>query len=107
MVLKWAWIYIRITQYLLSSAKRKTRQTLWAKLAQAMIEDLVEDANNATEKDWSSANQNPKVQIRNSTNFSGCSGTCTFNLAPIKVATPKGSFLSCAILVSLALFLAT
>jgi hypothetical protein len=70
------------------SARQKTKkntqasieQPLWGRLAQAMIEDFVEDANNATDKDWSSATHNRKVQAKNSTNFSGCSGTCTFDL---------------------------
>lgn len=55
-------------------------QPLWGRLAQAMIEDFVADANNATAQNWASANQNRKVQDRNSTNFSACSGTCIFDL---------------------------
>jgi hypothetical protein len=55
-------------------------QPLWGRLAQAMIEDFVEDANNATAQDWANATQNRKVQDRNSTNFSACSGTCIFDL---------------------------
>lgn len=55
-------------------------QPLWGRLAQAMIEDFVADANNATARDWANANQNRKVQDRNSTNFSSCSGTCVFDL---------------------------
>jgi hypothetical protein len=70
------------------SARQKTKtntqasigQPLWGRLAQAMIEDFVEDANNATESDWANASHNRKVQPKNSTNFSGCSGTCTFDL---------------------------
>jgi hypothetical protein len=55
-------------------------QPLWGRLAQAMIEDFVEDANNATAQNWASATQNRKVQDRNSINFSACSGTCVFDL---------------------------
>lgn len=55
-------------------------QPLWGRLAQAMVEDFVEDANNATANDWASANQNSKVQARDSTNFSPCGSTCTFDL---------------------------
>ncbi len=70
------------------SARNKTRtdtqdsvgQPLWGRLAQAMVEDFVADANNATERDWASATQNRKVQPRDSTNFSPCSGVCTFDL---------------------------
>jgi hypothetical protein len=45
-----------------------------------MVEDFVADADNATAQNWADANQNRKVQARNSTNFSRCSGTCTFDL---------------------------
>ncbi|MFT6903611.1 MAG: hypothetical protein ACJAS1_000255 [Oleiphilaceae bacterium] len=70
------------------TARQKTKidtqasvgQPLWGRLAQAMLEDFVEDANNATKNDWANATNNRKVQTRNSTNFSGCSGTCTFDL---------------------------
>jgi hypothetical protein len=70
------------------TARQKTKtdtqasvgQPLWGRLAQTMVEDFVEDANNATENDWANASNNRKVQDRNSTNFSGCSGTCTFDL---------------------------
>ncbi|WP_416397969.1 immunoglobulin-like domain-containing protein [Allohahella sp. A8] len=55
-------------------------QPLWGRLAQAMVEDFVEDANNATAQNWAGATQNRKVQDRNSTNFSACSGVCTFDL---------------------------
>lgn len=55
-------------------------QPLWGRLAQAMVEDFVEDANNATANDWASANQNSVVQARDSTNFSACGRTCTFDL---------------------------
>lgn len=53
---------------------------LWARLAQAMIEDFVADADNATAQDWANATQNRQVQDRNSTDFSACSGVCTFDL---------------------------
>nr|WP_010130642.1 Ig-like domain-containing protein [Microbulbifer agarilyticus] len=55
-------------------------QPLWGRLAQAMVEDFVDDANNATAQDWANATQNRKVQDRNSANFSPCSEKCTFDL---------------------------
>lgn len=47
-------------------------QPLWRHLAQAMIEDFVADANNATAEDWANATQNRRVQPRDSTDFSLC-----------------------------------
>ncbi len=55
-------------------------QPLWGRLAQAMVEHFVADANNATAQEWEAATQNRVVQPRNSTNFSPCSGVCTFDL---------------------------
>lgn len=55
-------------------------QPLWGRLAQAMVEDFVKDANNATAQNWADATRNSEVQDRNSTNFSACSGVCTFDL---------------------------
>jgi hypothetical protein len=57
-------------------------QPLWGRLAQAMVEDFVEDADNATAEDWANANQNRKVQPRNSTDFSPCGTICSFDLGP-------------------------
>lgn len=42
---------------------------LWRNLAQALVEDFVGDAKNATWKDWSSAINNSKVQPRDSNDF--------------------------------------
>ncbi|MFT5717640.1 MAG: hypothetical protein ACI9T7_001836 [Oleiphilaceae bacterium] len=55
-------------------------QPLWGRLAQAMVEDFVEDANNATSSNWANATNNRKVQDRNSTDFSGCGSRCSFTL---------------------------
>lgn len=57
-------------------------QPLWGRLAQSMVDDFVEDANNATAEDWARANQNRAVQPRNSParDFTPCSGTCVFEL---------------------------
>ncbi len=44
---------------------------LWSKLATALLEDFVDDAEHASAKDWAEANQNSKVQPRNST-IKGC-----------------------------------
>jgi hypothetical protein len=63
-----------------TDAQSSVGPDLWGKLAQAMVEDFVADADNATAQNWADANQNRKVQARNSTNFSRCSGTCTFDL---------------------------
>lgn len=57
-------------------------QPLWGYLAQAMVEDFVEDADNATAQNWADATRNSEVQDRNSTNFSPCSGVCTFDIGP-------------------------
>jgi hypothetical protein len=59
-------------------------QPLWGRLAQAMVEDFVEDANMATAQDWANATQNRKVQPRDSTDFSACSGVCTFDLGAMQ-----------------------
>ncbi|WP_144395335.1 Ig-like domain-containing protein [Pleionea sediminis] len=55
-------------------------RTLWRYLIQAMLEDFVEDANNATAQDWANATHNRKVQPRNSTDFSPCGSRCSFDL---------------------------
>ena len=55
-------------------------QPLWGRLAQAMVEDFVEDANNGSAQDWAGATGNSKVQARNSTDFSPCSGVCSFEI---------------------------
>jgi hypothetical protein len=57
-------------------------QPLWGRLAQAMVEDFVEDANRATDEDWASATQNRRVQPKASQDFSPCSGVCVFDLGP-------------------------
>jgi len=57
-------------------------QPLWRRLAQVMIEDYTADAVNATAEDWANANQNRRVQDRYSTDFSPCSGTCSFSTGP-------------------------
>ncbi|MGE5453447.1 MAG: immunoglobulin-like domain-containing protein [Acidobacteriota bacterium] len=57
-------------------------QPLWGYLAQAMVENFVADANNATAQDWANASGNSEVQDRYSTDFSPCSGVCTFDLGP-------------------------
>lgn len=57
-------------------------QPLWGRLAQAMLEDFVADADNATAQNWADANQNRRVQPRNSTDFSGCGSPCSFDLGP-------------------------
>ncbi|MDX1696601.1 MAG: hypothetical protein R3208_22740 [Ketobacteraceae bacterium] len=72
------------------TARRTTRtdtqasvgRTLWTRLIQAMLEDFVADADNATAQDWANATNNRKVQPRNSTDFSPCGGSCTFDLGP-------------------------
>jgi hypothetical protein len=63
-----------------TDAQASVGQPLWGRLAQAMVEDFVADANNATAQEWADANQNRVVQPRNSTDFSACSGVCTFDL---------------------------
>ncbi len=63
-----------------TDAQASVGQPLWGRLAQAMVEDLVADANHATAEDWANATQNRKVQARNSTNFSPCGNVCTFDL---------------------------
>jgi hypothetical protein len=45
-----------------------------------MVEDFVVDANQASAQDWANATQNRTVQARNSSNFSLCTGVCTFEL---------------------------
>lgn len=55
-------------------------QPLWGQLATAMVEDFVADANNASAQDWANASGNSVVQDRNSTDFSACSGVCTFDI---------------------------
>lgn len=65
-----------------TDAQASVGQPLWGRLAQAMVEDFVADANNATAQNWASATGNSKVQDRNSTDFSPCSGTCSFELGP-------------------------
>jgi hypothetical protein len=57
-------------------------QPLWGRLATAMVEDFVADANNATAQNWADARGNSDVQDRNSTLFSPCSSTCTFDIGP-------------------------
>lgn len=47
-------------------------QPLWGRLAQAMVEDFVEDASNASAQDWANASGNSAVQARNSTDFGVC-----------------------------------
>jgi hypothetical protein len=63
-----------------TDAQASIGQPLWGRLAQAMVEDFVEDANNATASNWANATNNRKVQDRNSTDFSGCGRKCTFDL---------------------------
>jgi hypothetical protein len=63
-----------------TDAQGSVGQPLWGRLAQAMVEDFVEDANRATAQHWANATNNSKVQDRNSTDFSACSGVCTFDL---------------------------
>jgi hypothetical protein len=63
-----------------TDAQDSVGQPLWGRLATAMVEDFVADANYATAQDWANANHNREVQDRNSTNFSPCSGTCTFEI---------------------------
>ncbi|WP_164503597.1 PA14 domain-containing protein [Pleionea sediminis] len=65
-----------------TDAQSSVGNTLWRKLINAMLEDFVADADNATAEDWANANQNRKVQPRDSTDFSGCDGTCSFELGP-------------------------
>jgi hypothetical protein len=55
-----------------TAAQGSVGQPLRGRLAQAMIEDFVADANNATAQDWANATQNRKVQPRDSTDFSLC-----------------------------------
>lgn len=72
------------------TARRTTRtdtqasvgQPLWRRLVQAMLEDFVADAHNATAADWANANQNRRVQPRYSTDFSPCGPVCGFDLGP-------------------------
>lgn len=55
----------------------------WPRLAQAMVEDLVEDASHASwSQHWSKATRNSEVQAPSSSsgNFRRCSGTCEFEL---------------------------
>jgi hypothetical protein len=65
-----------------TDAQGSVGQPLWGRLAQAMVEDFVEDANNATAQNWADATRNSVVQDRNSTSFTPCSGTCTFDIGP-------------------------
>jgi hypothetical protein len=55
-----------------TAAQGSIGQPLWGRLAQAMIEDFVADANQATAQNWASATNNRKVQPRDSTDFSTC-----------------------------------
>ncbi len=64
----------------LTDAQGGVGQPLWGRLAQAMLEDFVADANNATAQDWASAIHNSVVQPRDSTDFSPCSGVCSFEV---------------------------
>ncbi len=55
----------------------------WPRLAQAMVEDFVEDARNANwSQHWSKATRNSEVQPPSSSsgNFRACRGTCEFEL---------------------------
>jgi hypothetical protein len=65
-----------------TDAQGSVGQPLWGRLATAMIEDFVADANNASAQDWANASGNSEVQDRNSTLFSACSGICTFDHGP-------------------------
>ncbi len=65
-----------------TDAQRSVGQPLWGRLATAMVDDFVADANKATAQDWANARGNSAVQSRTSTSFSACSGTCTFDLGP-------------------------
>ena len=44
----------------------------WRHLSQALIEDLIADASNATNADWAAANQNSVVQAEDSTDIGPC-----------------------------------
>ncbi|NVJ59386.1 MAG: metallophosphoesterase [Gammaproteobacteria bacterium] len=59
-----------------SSLNRGVGQPLFRRLVQASIEDLTEDAQNATPKDWAQANQNSVVQSRDSIDIGPCNGSC-------------------------------
>lgn len=63
-----------------TDTQRSVGRALWGRIAQAMIEDFVADANNANANDWTRSRD--KVQSRSSTNFSACATTCTFDLGP-------------------------
>lgn len=65
-----------------TDAQASVGQPLWGRLATAMVENFVADANNATAQNWANASGNSEVQDRNSTNFSACSGVCTFDIGP-------------------------
>lgn len=45
-------------------------KNLWAKLIEAFLEDLTEDAAKATQREWNAADQNREVQSSNSKDFS-------------------------------------
>jgi sugar phosphate isomerase/epimerase len=51
--------------------RRGVGKDLWAKLATALLEDFVDDAEHATTKDWEQANQNSTVQDRGD-DIKGC-----------------------------------
>jgi hypothetical protein len=53
-----------------SDTQKSVGGTLWKYFAQAMIEDLVEDASQATAAEWSAASGNSDVQSSSSTDFS-------------------------------------
>lgn len=57
-------------------------QVLWARLATALIDDLVADASNASDADWANASGNYSVQPKMSTNFSPCGSLCRFDIGP-------------------------
>jgi hypothetical protein len=68
-----------------SNAQDSVGATLHARLAQAMIENFVADANNATAANWAAATRNSAVQPRDSTNFSAAPARGNiFDLGPLQ-----------------------
>lgn len=64
-----------------SNTQKSVGSTLWKYFAQTMVENLVQDAKNATAAQWSAASGNSDVQSSSSTDFSD--GT-TFDTGPLQ-----------------------
>jgi hypothetical protein len=67
-----------------TGAQGSIGQPLWGYVAQALVEDFVADANNATAQDWANATGNSVVQARDSTDF----GLCNDCFEPASTTAP-------------------